>query len=128
MEISITGITRQRQFGKACVRLRWPLESLRGCCDEVDTSSAPFDTLQLVFIDRPEDFLLAEGTRAGDRLSQVHVGLGNGRQLRPQDDHEFLRFVADQVLRAVQQSPLAPDMREYVSARIERWRDSVRPN
>lgn len=125
MDISITGVTKQRQFLKTCVRLRWLLDGLRGCCNELDTASQPFDTLQLVFEDEPESFLMSEGIRSSDRLYQVLVGLGVGCDFTPQSDHRFLCFVADQVLRAVQHSPLTVEIREDVSARVERWRDSL---
>jgi hypothetical protein len=125
MDISITGVSKQRQFLKTCVRLRWFLDGLRGCCDELSTDSKPFDALQLVFMDRPESFLKPEGTRSGDRLYQVLVGIGVDRHFSPQGDRQFLCFLAHQVLRAVQQSPLGAEVREGVSARVERWRDSL---
>lgn len=125
MDISITAVTKQRQFLKTCVRLRWLLEGLHGCCDEVDTGSQPFDTLQLVFEDRPEDFLVVKGTGSGDRLFQVLVGLGISRGFAPHSDHQFLCFLADQVLRAVHQLPAGPDLREDIEARVRQWRDSL---
>ena len=48
MDISITGVTSQRQFLKTNVRLRWFLDELRQCSAEVDTSAERFDILQLV--------------------------------------------------------------------------------
>jgi hypothetical protein len=126
METSITGVTRQRQFGKACARLRWPLERLQGCCAEVDTESQEFDTLQLVFEDKPEGFLAVKGTHAGDRLFQVLVGMGGKRDFSLHNDYQFLCFVAEKVSLAVQQSPLRLGLREDVLARVEAWRDSLR--
>ena len=125
MNISITGVTANRKFTKACVRLRWILERLRRCCEDVDTGSERFDVLQVVFMDRPENFLEIRGTQDGDRLNQVHVGMGIDRTFDSEHDYEFLRLVAEQVLRAVRQSPLGVDVRDDAIARVEQWRDSL---
>src|SRR3982750_2678455 len=106
MEISITGVTKNRKFGKACVRLRWLLEGLDGGCQQKDPTSEPFDVLQVMFTDRPESYLVVRGTQGGDRLFQVHVGMGNDRLFAADDDHESLRMIATQVLRAVHESSL----------------------
>lgn len=74
MDISITGVTSQRKFLKTCVRLRWFLDELRRCSDDVDTTAQRFDILQLVFMDRPESFLKVEATPDRDRLFQIYVG------------------------------------------------------
>jgi len=125
VDISITGATKNRKFGKACVRLRWILEGLRGCCDDIDTTSEPFDILQLVFMDRPESYLVVRGTRGGERLFQIEVGMGLDRLFASEEDHRFLRMMAEQVLRAVSKSSLRTATRENVTARVERWIDSL---
>lgn len=125
MDISITGVTSQRQFLKTCVRLRWFMDELRECSDDVDTSGQRFDILQLVFLDRPESFLKVESTKDGDRLLQVYVGIGLERDFSQEQDHAFLCLVAEQTLRAVHHSPLSLQLRGEVAARVERWRDSL---
>ena len=125
MDISITGVTSQRKFGKTCARLRWFLEELNDCCDDVDTTAQRFDILQLVFMDRPESFLKVEGTRDGDRLLQVFVGIGLERDFSQEHDYRFLCLVAEQALRAVHHSPLNLALRGEVATRVERWRDSL---
>jgi hypothetical protein len=125
MDISITGVTAQRKFLKTCVRLQRFLEPLRRCCADVVTTSESFDILQLVFMDRPESFLSVEGTQNGDRLFQIHVGIGLERDFGLEHDHSFLCLVADQVLRAVQASPLGLDLRGKIVTRVEYWRGSL---
>jgi len=125
MDISITGVTGQRKFLKTCVRLRWFLDELRQCCDEVDTAAERFDVLQLVFMDRPESFLHCEGTKGDDRLFQVQVGIGLERDFTPERDRSFLSLVADQALRAVQKATRSAELREEVSAKVARWKDSL---
>jgi hypothetical protein len=125
MDISITAVTKNRKFGKACVRLRWFLEGMDGSCEEIDTTSEPFDILQIVFTDRPESYLVVRGTQGGDRLFQVHVGLGVDRLFAADEDHESLRMIAAQVLRAVRESSLSVQARDSAVERIEAWRDSL---
>jgi hypothetical protein len=125
MDISITGVTAQRKFGKTCVRLRWFLDELRHCCDDADTTSERFDILQLTFMDRPEAFLHSEKPRSGSRLHQFQVGMGLERDFSPQQDRSFLVLVAAQAMRAVHQAPLSSELRQDALARIERWKDSI---
>lgn len=125
MEISITAVTKNRKFGKACVRLRWLLEGLDGCCGEIDTTSEPFDILQIMFTDRPESYLKVRGTQGGDRLYQVQVGLGMDKLFTADEDHESLRMIAAQLMRAVRESSLSVQARDRAVARIRAWRDSL---
>jgi hypothetical protein len=125
VDISITGITSNRRFTKTCVRLSQPLERLRNCCSGIRSSRETFDILQLVFTDEPEDFIRKEGTRGGDRLYQVFVGMPMDGAFGPGDDQQFLRSVGNQVLRAIDQSPLGPPARRKASVTVGRWLDSV---
>jgi len=124
MDISITGVTAQRKFGKTMVRLAPFLDELRNCCDDLETDSESFDILQLVFKDKPEGFLEAKGTQ-GDRMYQVAVGMGVARVFGPETDRTFLCLVADQVLRALPHAPLNAGLRDAAQTRIEKWVSSI---
>jgi len=125
VDISITGVTSNRRFTKTCVRLSQSLERLRACCFHIPSSREPFDILQLVFIDEPENFLEKEGTRGGDRLYQVSVGMPLDGAFGPGDDQEFLSSVGNQVLRAIDASPLGLRARRKVLAAVRCWLDAV---
>jgi len=124
MDISITGVTAQRKFGKTLVRLAPFLDELRDCCDDLETDSESFDVLQLVFKDKPESFLEANGLQ-GDRLYQVAVGMGVARDFGPETDRTFLCFVADQALQALPHAPLNAELRDAAQSRIEKWACSI---
>lgn len=96
-----------------------------GCCEEIDTAPEPFDILQIVLMDRPESYLVVRGTKGGDRLFQVHVGLGLDKSFPANEDHESLRMIAAQVLRVVRESSLSVQARDSAAGRIEAWRDSL---
>ena len=72
MKFSITAITRNRKFSKALVRHSSALAPLKQVAIYVNTFGLPFDVLQLVFLDRSEDYARAVGCK-GDRLFQVEV-------------------------------------------------------
>lgn len=72
MEISITAVSRNRKFTKSLVRHSEALAPLKRLAVGIDTSALPFDVLQLVFLDRSQDYLRAVGCK-GDRLFQVEV-------------------------------------------------------
>jgi len=74
MEISITAITQNRKFYKALVRHSRAIASLEQVALHVTTSKPSFDILQLVFMDRGEDYVNVVGCKR-DRLFQVEVSI-----------------------------------------------------
>jgi len=100
MEISITGITRNRKFTKALSHHSRALEPLEQVAAYVDTSGLQFDVLQLVFLDRSEDYVRAVGCK-GDRLFQVEVPTPREETMAFGDEEAFLDCIAQRLQTAI---------------------------
>jgi hypothetical protein len=72
MKVSITCITRNRKFSKALTRHSAALTGLEQVGAYVNTFGLPFDVLQVICLDRSEEYARAIGSK-GDRLFQVEV-------------------------------------------------------
>ena len=118
MDVSVTAVTRNRLFTKAMFRIAERIRSLKTIAGDIDTSSEPFDTLQLVFKDRDDDYLELIGTKKGDRLFQVAVGIPTNVSLKRDGDEDLVKEVAKRLHDAVESCPLAEDKKRIVLERI----------
>ena len=96
MEISITAVSRNRKFTKSLVRHAHALSALKQLAVGVDTSSLPFDVLQLVFVDRSEDYVKAVGCKS-DRLFQVEVSIPSEETVDFGDASAFVAHIAQRL-------------------------------
>jgi hypothetical protein len=122
MNISLAAITVNRLFTKALARNATLTKCLESVCSAASTRDDLFDILQVVFVDAPAATVRLVGTKSGDRLYQVNVGLPEGLSFRPADDIAFVTAVANQVLRAIEKAPLSPEKRKAGSAGIDECR------
>jgi hypothetical protein len=116
MKISITAVSANRLFGKALTRIASLIDLLEIAVRDIDTTDEPFDVLQLVFMDRPPDYIKPIGTKRGDRLFQVEVGIPSSEALR----EETLRHeVASRVEMAVSVSSLSEEKKNEILLKLE---------
>jgi len=101
MEISITGITRNRKFTKALSRHSRALEPLERVATYVNTFGLPFDILQLVFLDRSENYAKAVGCKQ-DRLFQVEVSTPQEDAVDFGNEAAFVAFIAGRLQAAIE--------------------------
>jgi hypothetical protein len=106
MEISITAVTANRRFSKALSRTSQATTCLEESCQNIPTAEAPFDILQIVFVDEPESYVKGIGTRR-DRLYQIEIGVPEGLEFKLTEDAIFIAKIAQQFRRAVKLSGLA---------------------
>jgi len=118
MDMSVTAVTRNRLFTKAMVRIADRIRSLEMVAQDIDVSDEPFDTLQLVFEDHDNDYLELIGTRKGDRLFQVAVGIPTDVSLKRDGDEKLVKKVAKRLQSAVESCPLAEEKKEVILERI----------
>ena len=116
MDISITAVTGNRRFVKALTRISPLLASLKLLAQGVDTTREPFDVLQLVFMDRPPTHLKSVGTKRGDRLFQVEVGIPSPEGIT---DETLLHEVAARIEMAISVCPLSDPAKQDILSRFE---------
>jgi hypothetical protein len=117
MNISISAVSRNRKFTKALVRHASALNDLRNAAVGVNTGELPYDTLQVVFIDRDQDYVRAAGCK-GDRLFQVEVAAPDETTTDYTNQSSFLAAISDKLRRAVEISGLPLTCREEIAESI----------
>ena len=121
MEISITGITRNRKFTKALVRHSSALEPLKQVAVYVNTYGLSFDVLQIVFLDRNEDYARAVGCK-GDRLFQVEVPTQTAEVVEFGDEAAFVSCIASRMQTAVKICGLPKEVEEQLHDAISQFK------
>jgi hypothetical protein len=104
---------------KTLVRASGAVDRLRGAFSHIDTSGVPFDTLQFVLMDRPSGYIHLEGTGAGDRLFQVHIGAGD-LPSGAGKERDFVAGLARTIHTAVNELPVSESIIRDMKAAIER--------
>jgi len=118
MDVSITAVTRNRGFSKSLIRVAKRIDTLRTIAEDIDSADEPFDTLQLVFADRADDYIELVGTKGGDRLFQVKVGIPTNISLKRDGDEDLIKEVAKRLKEAVKLCPLAEEKKRIIMKRI----------
>jgi RNase H-fold protein (predicted Holliday junction resolvase) len=118
MDISITAVTGNRLFTKAMFRIAEKIRPLKAVAEDIDTNDESFDTLQLVFEDHDDDYLELIGTKKGDRLFQVAVGIPTSVSLKRNSDEELVKEMAKRLREAVESCPLVEDKKRIILERI----------
>jgi hypothetical protein len=117
MDISITAVTRNRKFTKSLVRYADALEALKRLTIGINTSALPFDVLQLVFLDRSQDYMRAVGCKS-DRLFQVEVPIPHEEAVDFGNTSAFVNSIAQQLNRAIKICGLPKDIELQISEAI----------
>lgn len=105
MELSITAVSKNRRFTKALVRYSSSVKILEDAIKALPLAGAPFEMLQVVFLDRDaDDFIRAVGTKGGT-LFQVEVAVPSTDEVLASAP-SFVALVASRVKRAAQVSGL----------------------
>jgi hypothetical protein len=112
MEISITAVSEKRRFTKALVRHSQAINRLRDAATEVDTSALQYDVLQIVFLDRDNDYLRAVGCRE-DRLFQVEIATPD-EATAIASETSLLAALAEKLKRALGVANLPVKVREQI--------------
>lgn len=119
MEISITAVSRNRKFTKALVRHSEALAPLKGLAVGVNTSTLSLDVLQLVFLDRSQDYIRAVGCKS-DRLFQVEVPIPDeGGDFS--NASAFVKSIAQRLDRAIKLCGLPKDIEQELCEAITRF-------
>jgi hypothetical protein len=123
MEISITGITRNRKFTKALARHSHAVKTLEQAAVYVNTFGLSFDILQLVFLDRSENYARAVGCK-GDRLFQVEVPTSTEEAVNFGDEVAFVACIAGRLQTAVKLCSLPKEIEAQLSDAIGQFKVS----
>ena len=121
MEISITGITRNRKFTKALRRHARALEPLVQVAAYVNTVGLSFDVLQLVFLDRSEDCARAVGCK-GDRLFQVEVPAPREETVDFGDEAAFVACIANRLQTALRLCGLPKEVESQLNEAVSHFK------
>ncbi len=119
MKISITAVTRNRMFSKALIRISPQIEPMKLAMEGFSTTDEEFDVLQIVFVDKNDEYLKVSGTKKGDRLFQVEVGIPSNISFKPDSDEKLAKETKRRVLTATNVSSLQQDRKIEASKLIE---------
>jgi hypothetical protein len=119
MMVSITAVSANRKMTKTLVRASGTVNRLREAFSDIAASSAPFDTLQFVLMDRPGGYVHLQGARGGDRLFQVHIGAG-GLPCGPGQEGDFVAALVRAMGSAVNHLPVSESTVAEMFSAIER--------
>lgn len=117
MQISISAVSGNRKFTKSLVRHSHAVNDLRNAAISINTDTLPYDTLQIVFLDRDQDYLRAVGCK-GDRLFQVEVATPNDTTTDYGSEASLITAIAEKAKRALEVSGLSADCRQEIARRI----------
>ena len=117
MEISITAVSRNRKFTKSLVRHSEALAPLRRLAVGINTSALSFDVLQLVFLDRSQDYMRAVGCKS-DRLFQIEVPIPDEGAVDFSDASAFVKSIALRLDSATKLCGLPKDIQRQLSEAI----------
>lgn len=117
MDISITAVTRNRRFTKALVRHSNAIAALKQAVAYVHAPGLQFDIVQLVFLDRQEDYARAVGCK-GDRLFQVEVATPHEEDVNFADERAFIACIAKRVQAAIVLCRLPKEIEVQLSAAL----------
>lgn len=120
MDISITSVSRNRKFTKSLVRHADALAALKRLAIGIDTAGLPFDVLQLVFLDRSENYMRSVGCK-GDRLFQIEVAIPDERIVDFGDASIFVKSIAQRLDKAIAVCGLPKSIESQLSAIIEEF-------
>jgi len=120
MEFSITATTRSRKFTKALVRHSHAISGLKRVAAYVNAVGLSFDVLQLVFLDRSEDYTRAVGCK-GDRLFQVEVPTPREEAVDYGDEAAFVAYIATHLQKAVRLCGLPEEVESQIIEAITRF-------
>ena len=117
MEISITAVTRNRKFTKSLVRHADALSLLKRLAVGINTSALPFDVLQLVFLDRSQDYMRAVGCKS-DRIFQVEVPIPDEGTVDFSIGSALVKSIAERLDRATKVCSLPEEIELELSEAI----------
>jgi len=117
--VSITAVSANRKMTRTLFRASGAVNRLRGAFSHIDTSGAPFDTLQFVLMDGPAGYAHLEGTRGGDRLFQVHIGADH-LPCGPGQERAFVAGLAGAIHGALDELPVSESTIRDMRAAMER--------
>lgn len=118
MELLVTCVSKNRSFGKALTRNREPIARLEAVAESLPTENEPFDVLQVIFMDRAEDYVHPVVPQ-DDRIRQIEVGMGLDVTFPPSADSEFIRLLVRQVASAIRDSTLSSQGKVILLQRLE---------
>ena len=78
----------------------------------------PFDTLQILFLDRCDDYLHLIGTKDNDRLFQVEVSVPNGRTFISPEDDMLKGDISVRVQNVVRACPIRGTIKSELLSRL----------
>ena len=117
MEISISAVSRNRKFTKALIRHSATVDSIRHAFEGMGAEMLPFDVLQVVFIDRNQDYVHPVGCRE-DRIFQVEVAVPNEAETDYSNPSSLVQAVGKKVLLAIESTGLSDGQKESVVQRV----------
>jgi hypothetical protein len=118
MKLSISAVSGKRKFTKALVKHSSKIDLLRNAAISFPTESLPFDTLQIVFLDRDETYLRPVGCK-NDRIFQVEVATPDDQRTDYSCATSFLRAIAEKLLMALKTTNIAEEKKNEITSAIE---------
>ncbi len=118
VNISISAVSRNRRFTKALVRYASRVDELRNACEGVNLDEMPFDTLQIVFLDRDQSYVRPVGCKA-DRLFQVEVATPDEPATDYSSAEVLLHAISEKVLIALEKTNLEEQHKRQIVSAIE---------
>lgn len=118
MKLSITAVTRNRQFSKALIRLSTKLKLVKNIASDINTEEESFDILQFVFVDCHEEHCQVLGTEGKDRLCQIEVGIPKMENFKPETDIELFYKIINAIQKGIESSKMSEIISKIIIARI----------
>lgn len=125
MDLSVTAVTKNRQFSKALTRLAPQLQTLKDALKVVPTKNFPYSCIMLTHMDLPFGHVKPIPNRDG--IFHIEVGYDNNLKLtfqdRDQNDLLLLANIADNISAALNIAPLAPEDKKVVIGIVDTWKN-----
>lgn len=107
-----------RKFTKYLVRFSCRIDDLRNSAKAINTNSLPFDTLQIVFLDRDQSYFRSKGCNR-DRLFQVEVATPDEQNTDYSDAESLIRGLSEKLLLAVQNTTIPEEDKSRIAKAIQ---------
>lgn len=117
MTLSISAVSKNRKFTKALVRYAGSIDALRNAAINISTDLLPYDTIQIVFIDRDDDYMRPVGCK-GDRLFQVEVATPGEETTDYTNEASVVNAIGRKLVRALEVCHLSVDLQNQVKETI----------
>jgi hypothetical protein len=118
MRLSISAVSGNRKFTKALVKHSQRIDSLRNSAVGISTDSMPFDTLQIIFLDRDQSYLRPVGCKK-DRIFQVEVATPDEQDIDYSDETSLFRAIAGKLLVALKSTNLSETEKDDIALAIQ---------